>query len=64
MEWEGHRFAVIYEGAVPIGYTVTAQEADAICDAYPHLQWDYLKKNKKMPPGLELLTLGTVPMRQ
>jgi hypothetical protein len=59
-KWEGHRFAVIYDGAKPIGYTVTWQEAEAICDAQPHLQWDYLKKNRKLPEGMEQLAASTL----
>jgi hypothetical protein len=45
---------IIYKDDKAIGYTNSYKEADALCDKYPNLQWDF-KKTKRI--DLPLLTI-------
>ena len=46
---------VVYKDEVPVGYTITFQEADAICLKYPNYQWNFSNK----PINLPLLTISS-----
>jgi hypothetical protein len=54
------RHIVLYEGNAPVGFTITLQEADAICQKHPQFQWDF---SKKLPVD-RLWTLSTVGLEQ
>lgn len=41
----------------PIGYCVTKQEADALCEKYPEYQWDFFSKKYKNL-NIPLLTIN------
>jgi hypothetical protein len=52
-KWIGWQPAVIYKGAKKIGYVMTPNEADAICEKHVEYQWEL---KKKLPSGLVLMT--------
>jgi hypothetical protein len=59
--WEHHRFAVLYNrDDNAIGFTVTKQEADAICRKLTDLQWDM---QKNVPADLPLVTFDDMITR-
>lgn len=51
-KWIGHKYAIIYKDNVKVGYCITAEEADVICDKNPIYQWDF---SKKKPENLPLM---------
>ena len=56
LKWNNRIVAIIYHDNQPIGWCATYQEADALCDKYPHYQWDF---SKKIPQNLPMMTLST-----
>jgi hypothetical protein len=58
-KWSGdrrRRHIILYDGDTPVGFTITLQEADAICKKYPQFQWDF----SRVLMVDRLLTLSTV----
>lgn len=39
VKWQGWRPSIVYKGNQAIGYTVSPQEADYICERHPEYQW-------------------------
>lgn len=56
-KWIGWQPAVIYKGSKKIGYAITTNEADTICEKHVEYQWEL---KKKLPPGLILMTTSAV----
>jgi hypothetical protein len=49
-KWKNWKYAILYLGDKAIGYCITDNEADAICEKISCLQWDFGKKiNQNMP---------------
>ncbi len=55
-KWYKWKYAILYHGHNAIGYCITSQEADTICEQIPSLQWDYSRKINDLP----LLTINSI----
>jgi hypothetical protein len=57
MKWLGKIYYKIYNHQdIPIGYTITLNEADMICKRNPTYQWDKTKQTGSLP----LMTISDI----
>lgn len=52
IKWHGKPKIAIYQNNVIIGYTISFQEAEKICDQNPIYQWDF---KKTLPKDVQLM---------
>jgi hypothetical protein len=58
-EWKVETVYAIYENTAIIGWCLTWQEADEICDKLPQFQWGN-KKKAKIPEGVPQLVASVM----